>query len=61
MYEVFFILNIQKRWIHPGSGKTYNLDFNPPKVPVSYRLNGGFLGSGDVCAFMNQNTFCALA
>lgn len=24
---------ISKRWIHPGSGKTYNLDFNPPKVP----------------------------
>ncbi|KAL9950332.1 hypothetical protein ACROYT_G042819 [Oculina patagonica] len=24
---------ISKRWIHPASGKTYNLDFNPPKVP----------------------------
>ncbi|XP_068727213.1 GTP:AMP phosphotransferase AK3, mitochondrial-like [Montipora capricornis] len=24
---------ISKRWIHPGSGKTYNLDFSPPKVP----------------------------
>ena len=33
---------IQKRWIHPSSGKTYNLDFNPPNVPVSYRLKGEF-------------------
>lgn len=24
---------ISKRWIHPASGKTYNLDFNPPTVP----------------------------
>lgn len=23
---------ISKRWIHPGSGRTYNLDFNPPQV-----------------------------
>ncbi|XP_053558526.1 GTP:AMP phosphotransferase AK3, mitochondrial [Bombina bombina] len=21
------------RWIHPGSGKVYNTEFNPPKVP----------------------------
>lgn len=23
---------ISKRWIHPASGRTYNLDFSPPKV-----------------------------
>uniref|UniRef100_A0A670K5C6 Adenylate kinase 3 n=1 Tax=Podarcis muralis TaxID=64176 RepID=A0A670K5C6_PODMU len=23
------------RWIHPASGRVYNLEFNPPKVPVS--------------------------
>merc|ERR1719365_191257 len=24
---------IKDRWIHPGSGRVYNLIFNPPKVP----------------------------
>lgn len=24
---------LKKRWIHPGSGRVYNLDFNPPRVP----------------------------
>ena len=23
------------RWIHPGSGRVYNIEFNPPKTMVS--------------------------
>lgn len=30
------INRLKKRWIHPGSGRVYNLDFNPPKVTVSF-------------------------
>lgn len=26
------------RWIHPGSGRVYNLEFNPPKDVVSVKL-----------------------
>ena len=26
------ILYLTDRWIHPGSGRVYNLIFNPPKV-----------------------------
>ena len=28
------INRLKKRWIHPASGRVYNLDFNPPKVEV---------------------------
>lgn len=28
---------MSKRWIHEASGRTYNLDFSPPKVPVRYK------------------------
>lgn len=27
---------LKGRWLHPGSGRIYNIDFNPPKVFVSY-------------------------
>ena len=27
---------IKDRWIHPGSGRVYNLVFNPPKVSCKY-------------------------
>jgi len=27
------IERIAGRWVHPGSGRVYNTDFNPPKVP----------------------------
>ena len=26
---------ISGRWVHPGSGRVYNTEFNPPKTPVS--------------------------
>lgn len=26
---------LEKRWVHIDSGRIYNLDFNPPKIPVS--------------------------
>lgn len=29
---------LKHRWIHPASGRIYNLEFNPPKVPVSLIL-----------------------
>lgn len=25
---------LSRRWIHPSSGRVYNLDFNPPQVLV---------------------------
>ncbi|KAJ6669535.1 hypothetical protein lerEdw1_000083 [Lerista edwardsae] len=28
------------RWIHPASGRVYNLDFNPPKVPGTDDITG---------------------
>ena len=28
------INRLKHRWIHPGSGRIYNLEFNPPKVKV---------------------------
>jgi len=34
-FEVI-IDRISKRWIHEPSGRVYNLDFNKPKVPVSF-------------------------
>ena len=27
---------LSSRWIHPGSGRVYNLDWTPPKVAVSF-------------------------
>jgi len=30
------INRIKARWVHPPSNRVYNLEFNPPKVPVSY-------------------------
>ncbi|CAG0905366.1 unnamed protein product [Cyprideis torosa] len=27
------VSRLTSRWIHPGSGRIYNLDFNPPKQP----------------------------
>ena len=29
------IERVKDRWIHPGSGRVYNLIFNPPKVTTS--------------------------
>ena len=43
---VFFILGLitktffQKRWIHPASGRTYNLDFNPPVTAGKDDISG---------------------
>lgn len=31
---------IKDRWIHPGSGRVYNLIFNPPKVPGKDDVTG---------------------
>lgn len=31
---------IANRWIHPGSGRVYNLTFNPPKVPGKDDVTG---------------------
>ncbi|KAL5250430.1 hypothetical protein ACHWQZ_G016229 [Mnemiopsis leidyi] len=31
---------ISKRWIHPGSGRTYNLDFNPPVIAGKDDVSG---------------------
>ena len=33
------IERVKDRWIHPGSGRVYNLIFNPPKVTASDLLN----------------------
>lgn len=30
---------ISNRWIHPASGRVYNMGFNPPRVQVSKVLN----------------------
>jgi len=45
-FEVI-IDRVKHRWIHEASGRLYNLQFSPPKVPVSSRLKviGGWLGS----------------
>lgn len=29
---------LSRRWIHPSSGRVYNLDFNPPQVLVRYAV-----------------------
>jgi adenylate kinase len=29
------IKRLENRWIHNKSGRVYNLEFNPPKIPVS--------------------------
>ncbi len=31
---------IANRWIHPGSGRVYNLRYNPPKVPFKDDVTG---------------------
>ncbi|KAG7195665.1 Adenylate kinase 2 [Scheffersomyces spartinae] len=31
---------IEKRWVHTGSGRVYNLDYNPPKVPFTDDVTG---------------------
>ena len=31
---------VQKRWIHPTSGRTYNLDFNPPNTEGKDDITG---------------------
>lgn len=38
-YDII-IDRVKKRWIHPGSGRVYNLDFNPPKTPFKDDLTG---------------------
>jgi nucleoside-triphosphate--adenylate kinase len=30
------INRLKHRWVHPASGRVYNLEFNPPKVAVSW-------------------------
>lgn len=30
---------LKHRWIHPGSGRVYNLEYNPPKVAVSVKIS----------------------
>ena len=37
--EPIYIYIYQDRWIHPGSGRVYNLIFNPPKVQGKVSLN----------------------
>lgn len=31
---------IEARWVHTGSGRVYNLDYNPPKVPFKDDITG---------------------
>lgn len=31
---------IEARWVHPGSGRVYNLDYNPPAVPFVDDVTG---------------------
>ena len=31
---------IEARWIHEASGRVYNLDYNPPKVPFKDDVTG---------------------
>lgn len=38
-FEVI-IERVKGRWIHPGSGRVYNIDFNPPKVPFKDDVTG---------------------
>lgn len=33
------INRLKHRWVHPASGRVYNLEFNPPKVAVSHLIN----------------------
>ncbi|XP_063700053.1 GTP:AMP phosphotransferase AK3, mitochondrial [Culicoides brevitarsis] len=34
------IERVKGRWVHPGSGRVYNTDFNPPKVPGKDDVTG---------------------
>lgn len=29
---------LKHRWVHPPSGRVYNLEFNPPKIPVIFNF-----------------------
>lgn len=31
---------IAERWVHPASGRVYNLSYNPPKVPGKDDITG---------------------
>jgi len=31
---------LKDRWLHPGSGRIYNTEFNPPKVPGKDDVTG---------------------
>jgi len=52
-FEVI-IDRISKRWIHEPSGRVYNLDFNKPKVAVSYSQYSDF------SLLTNRYTHCVL-
>lgn len=41
---------LSRRWIHPSSGRVYNLDFNPPQVLVRYTMldTGCYMRLGEV-------------
>uniref|UniRef100_A0A4W2I2K0 Adenylate kinase active site lid domain-containing protein n=1 Tax=Bos indicus x Bos taurus TaxID=30522 RepID=A0A4W2I2K0_BOBOX len=32
VHQVHSVMNLNARWVHPDSGRVYNLGFNPPKV-----------------------------
>lgn len=34
------VSRIASRWLHPGSGRVYNMEFNPPKVAGKDDLTG---------------------
>jgi adenylate kinase len=34
------ILRMSGRWVHPGSGRTYHIKFNPPRVPGKDDVTG---------------------
>lgn len=38
-YDII-IDRVKKRWVHMASGRVYNLDFNPPKVPFKDDVTG---------------------
>jgi adenylate kinase family enzyme len=38
-YDII-IKRVENRFIHPGSGRVYNLDFNPPKISGKDDLTG---------------------
>lgn len=38
---------IEARWVHVPSGRVYNLDFNPPKVPFKDDVTGDVLTKRD--------------